>query len=124
MNQTQPFTTRHPMRVLDKEKRLDLQALCHDHHVKLELISLPAADGGTPVVVYACPEPDCLVHYNSTSGYFILSKNGHGAATDPVPQVQCIQDKTPMYLAEILPEKRSFRLWKCPKCNSVSAINP
>jgi hypothetical protein len=25
-----------------------------------------------------------------------------------------------MYLAEVLPEHRSFRLWKCPQCHNHS----
>jgi hypothetical protein len=123
MSQTQPLMESYRMRVIEKEKRLDLQALCHEHHVKLELRSLPGRDSSPSVVVYSCPEPACLVHYTSLQGYFILSVNGHGAATDPVPQVRCIHDRMPMYLAEVLPEKRSFRLWRCPKCNSVSAVN-
>jgi ribosomal protein L37AE/L43A len=38
-------------------------------------------------------------------------------------------DGMPMYLVEVLPERKSFRLWKCPKCamnhakNSMSRTN-
>jgi hypothetical protein len=123
MHQTQPLIERHDMRVLEKENRFDLRALCHEHHVRLKLTSLAVGGASAPIVVYACPEPGCLVHYNSLQGYFILSGNGHGTATDPVPQIRCVHDKMPMYLAEVLPEKRSFRLWRCPQCNTVSAIN-
>jgi hypothetical protein len=35
-----------------------------------------------------------------------------------VPKVACLLDKTPMYLAEINPKKRSFRLWMCPQCGA------
>jgi len=32
-----------------------------------------------------------------------------------LPKVRCFLDGMPMYLAEIHPEKRSFRLWTCPQ---------
>src|SRR5882672_10484685 len=112
------------MRVLENESIIDLQVLCHDHHVKLTLTSLSVGDRGAPTIVYACPDPSCLVHYNSSKGYFILSGNGHGLVSDPLPAVRCKQDQMPMYLAEVLADKKNFRLWKCPKCKTVLAINP
>jgi hypothetical protein len=112
------------MRVLERETRLDLQVLCHEHHVRLELRAHSVNDYTAATVVYSCRQPDCLVHYNSSQGYFILSGNGHGLLTEPVPHVKCKADEMPMYLAEVLPGKLSYRLWKCPKCKSVSAVNP
>ena len=35
-----------------------------------------------------------------------------------MPELVCSQDGLPMYLAEVLTTQRSFRLWRCPQCNS------
>src|SRR5260370_42431135 len=70
------------------------------------------------ILVYACPEPDCLIHYNSSLGYFAVVHNGIGIDRDMMPEVRCSQEGLPMYLAEVVPAQRSFRLWRCPQCNS------
>jgi hypothetical protein len=71
----------------------------------------------TRTPAYACTDPDCLVYYNIYRGYFILSQDGSTNELDMVPSVRCVHDGTPMYLAEINPEKRGFRLWICPQCD-------
>jgi hypothetical protein len=98
----------------------ELRALCHEHHVEMRLNqSHLNSEGGdlTQTLAYACTEPDCLVHYNIYRGYFILSQSGNTNELDMVPSVRCLQDGTPMYLAEIDLEKRGFRLWICPQCD-------
>ncbi len=97
----------------------ELRAFCYEHHVKMRLNqSLLNSEGdATQTLAYACTEPDCLVHYNTTRGYFMLSQNGNTNEPDMVPRVRCPHDGTPMYLAEIDPEKRGFRLWICPQCD-------
>ena len=90
----------------------------------MELAPVGLGNQSAPPVVYACPKSTCQVHYSSSQGYFIPSENGHVLVTDSVPLVQCEYDHIYMYLAEVIPEKRSFRLWKCPKCNIISAVNP
>ena len=112
------------MRVLEGEQRMELHVLCHEHHVKLDLMSLDIGGHNAPIVLYACPELNCGVRYNSSQGYFILSGNGHGLSTDSVPRIRCKHDDVPLYLSEVMPKKRSFRLWKCPQCGAVLAINP
>ena len=97
-----------------------LRALCHEHHVAMRLNqSLLNSEGGdlTQTRAYACTEPDCLVHYNNYRGYFILSQSGNTNELDMVPNVRCLHDGAPMYLAEIDLEKRGFRLWICPQCD-------
>jgi len=49
-----------------------LQPLCHEHHLKMRLSQVPLQTGSklAQTLVYACPEPDCLIHYNSSRGYF------------------------------------------------------
>jgi hypothetical protein len=97
----------------------ELRAFCHEHHVKMRLTqSLLNSEGNpTQTLAYACTEPDCLVHYNISRGYFLLSQNGNTNELDMVPRVRCPHDGTPMYLAEIDLEKRCFRLWICPQCD-------
>jgi hypothetical protein len=70
------------------------------------------------MLAYACTKPDCLVHYNILRGYFILTQNGNTNETDMVPRVRCVHDGAPMYLADINPAKRGFRLWTCPQCGA------
>jgi len=97
----------------------ELRAFCHEHHVKMRLNQSLLNSEGDPTqkLAYACTEPDCLVHYNTYRGYFILSQNGIANEPDTVPRVRCPHDGTPMYLAEIDLEKRAFRLWICPQCD-------
>jgi hypothetical protein len=98
----------------------ELRAFCHEHHVEMRLNqSFVNNDGdATQMLAYACTKPDCLVHYNIFRGYFILTQNGNTNEMDMVPRVRCANDDAPMYLAEINPAKRGFRLWACPQCGA------
>jgi hypothetical protein len=97
----------------------DLSALCYEHHIEMRFGQAVLQTRGerTQMLAYTCPEPDCLVHYNSSHGYFMLSQNGNLSELDMVPRVRCPYDGMPMYLAETNPEKRGFRLWRCPQCD-------
>jgi len=94
--------------------------LCHEHLLEMRLNPsfLNSEGDGTRAIAYTCMEPDCIVHYGTSRGYFILSQNGNMEGMDMVPKVRCFLDGAPMYLAEINPEKRSFRLWTCPQCGA------
>jgi hypothetical protein len=85
-----------------------LQPLCYEHHVLMSPVNILIKGEMhlAPALAYACPEPGCLIHYNSPTGYFIT----------PMPEVTCPHHKLPMYLAEVKPQNRSFRLWRCPQC--------
>jgi hypothetical protein len=102
------------------QRSKELRSLCHEHHVEMRLSLGLRKNGGRakPALAYACTEPGCLVHYNVSRGYFLLSENRGTNGLDMVPRVRCSQDGTPMYLAEIGQEKRGFRLWRCPKCDA------
>jgi hypothetical protein len=95
----------------------ELLPLCHEHHVKMRVSNLKSEGRETQTVAYACTESDCPVHYNISSGYYMLSRDRNLGELDMVPKISCPRDRTPMYLAEIDPEKRSFRLWRCPVCD-------
>jgi hypothetical protein len=69
--------------------------------------------------LYVCREPDCFIHYNSSQGYFIEPQDGDNSEPEIKPGVFCSKDRSFMYLAEVRPERRSFRLWKCPECNAM-----
>jgi ribosomal protein L37AE/L43A len=68
-------------------------------------------------LLYACREPGCLGRYNTSAGYFIDSKGAKTIEHEMTPHVSCPDDGQLMYLAEVMPQRRSFRLWKCPECN-------
>jgi len=79
----------------------------------LELGSKPAEE-----LLYVCNEPGCLIRYNSSDGYFIDTEDAKAIEQELTPRVSCPDDEHLMYLTEVRPEKRSFRLWKCPECNA------
>jgi len=97
----------------------ELRALCYEHHAEMRLNQSLLNSEGDPIqkLAYACTQPDCLVHYNIYRGYFMLSQNGNTNELDMVPRVRCSHDGTPMYLAQIDPDKKDFRLWRCPQCD-------
>lgn len=78
----------------------------------LSLLSEPAEG-----VLYTCREPGCLVCYKGSDGYFIDAKDLKTIEEEITPRVSCPKDGHLMYLAEVIPQRRSFRLWKCPECN-------
>lgn len=97
-----------------------LQVLCHEHHLEMRMTEVLLAIDNLPsrTPAYGCPEPACAVRYTVSSGYFLAPTLGH-VELDGVPRVTCPRDGAPMYLAELNPEKRAFRLWRCPQCNSI-----
>ncbi len=71
---------------------------------------------------YACQEPGCLIRYDISNGYFLDTNDAKTIELEIIPRVNCSNDGQRLYLAEVMPERRSFRLWKCPECNQ-SCIN-
>src|SRR5882762_1751723 len=95
------FGTHH---VLALQRNRVLQPLCHEHHLEMRLTQVPLQTGSEPAqtLVYACPESDCLVHYDSSRGYFVVVRDLSGIDRDMMPELVCSQDGLPMYLAEVL----------------------
>lgn len=83
----------------------DLHPLCYEHQIEMRPVQILLKSDASPTLAHACPVSDCLIHYSKLTGYFIPS----------VPTVACPRHEAPMYLAEVKPERRSFRLWKCPQ---------
>lgn len=99
-----------------------LQPLCYEHHREMRLDPNVSGNGTTPAhePVYVCQESDCSVRYTSAAGYFIAPREGRLAEEEILPRVRCPHDGAPMYLGEVNPEERSFRLWQCPLCKATS----
>jgi hypothetical protein len=98
----------------------EVRPLCYEHHREMRPHPGFSNSGGdaTETIVYGCTQPDCLVRYDISRGYFRLSQNGNRDEIEIVPRVRCVLDRAPMYLSEIRPEKREFRLWTCPQCGA------
>ena len=97
----------------------ELQPLCYEHLTGMMIYKHDpqgAETGPVQTIAYVCSESDCLVHYNTSSGYFIAAKEGNRTEQGTTPSIRCPNDGSAMYLAEIRPEDRSYRLWRCPKC--------
>lgn len=101
------------------QPRKQIHALCHEHHIEMRLTENEMQGEGHAgqTLAYACPRPDCGVRYTPSKGYF-LAANGGQRELDMTPRVKCPRDGQAMYLAETNPEKRAFRLWRCPECGS------
>ena len=109
-------------KMIGTQQKREVQAFCHEHHVKMKLAEVRLREGGeTPhIVAYSCTEPDCRVHYNISRGYFVPNYSGTAKDLDMLmlPRIRCLKDGAPMYLAETDPAKRGFRLWICPQCDA------
>ena len=90
--------------------------LCFQHHREMLAKLLSESAQG---VLYSCREPSCLVRYDSSRGYFIDGNAIETVEREITPRVTCSVDGHLMYLVEVMPEKKSFRLWKCPECNET-----
>jgi hypothetical protein len=75
-----------------------IRVLCYEHHVEMPLRQvLPKAQPESrQFLTYACPEPGCVVNYNSSEGYFMAAPEGSRIERGMTPRVMCMQDKAPM----------------------------
>lgn len=108
--------------MLSHQPGSSLQPLCFEHHGEMGLVSAVSGNGTRPAQEpeYACQESDCSVRYTSAAGYFIAPRQAGPADEEILPRVRCAHDGAPMYLGEVSPQERSFRLWKCPVCTVTS----
>lgn len=99
-----------------------LHPLCYEHHTAMKLVQVISENGSTPhrELDYACQLSDCFVRYSGARGYFLAPPNGHQVDDEILPHVRCPHDEALMYLEEVRPEVRSFRLWSCPLCKAAS----
>jgi hypothetical protein len=91
-----------------------IRPLCYEHHSEMTLPDHALNGDSLP---HACRELDCVVHYTRSRGYFLNTPDRDLIENYPPPRERCSIDGSPMYLLEVQPERRSFRLWRCPTCN-------
>ncbi|HVH70141.1 MAG TPA: hypothetical protein VNB49_03400 [Candidatus Dormibacteraeota bacterium] len=92
----------------------DVRVLCYEHHKEMApKLGIEAAEPA----LYICREPDCLIRYDSSRGYFLDTTDKEALVEEILPRVRCALDSRPMYLAAAQ-TKGSFRLWKCPECGA------
>lgn len=93
----------------------DLHVLCYEH-----LKEMPPRLGSEAMEpLYVCGEPNCLIRYDSSKGYFLDTADREALAEEILPRVKCALDGRPMYLAEAQTKGKSYRLWKCPHCSAT-----
>jgi len=88
--------------------------LCYEHHSEMLLES----EGSAETFLYVCREPGCFIHYNSSQGYSSSPKMGTRSESEIKPGVHCPKDER-LCTREVRPEKKSFRLRKCPECDAI-----
>lgn len=103
----------------------NLRPLCYEHHTEMSLVQMVSGNDALPQQLeYTCQASDCLVRYEGGRGYFIPPRNGSVLDKEIQPHVRCPHDGALVYLGEVRPEERSFRLWRCPLCNDAFASGP
>lgn len=97
--------------------------LCFEHHTKMSpsQILLQIGEKSWQMAAHVCEEPGCFVRYSSSHGYFVTTPEGRQIEDELTPRVSCPNDSQLMYLAEVRPDQRSYRLWKCPECGTSLA---
>src|SRR2546430_13530487 len=65
-------------------------------------------------ILFFCDIPGCTISYTTSRGY-LFSLSAIQSEVQALPNVTCVLDGNPMYLAEVKPQNQSFRLWKCAR---------
>lgn len=101
--------------------RGDLHVLCYEHHgqMKLSAVANEPTKQSAETLAYVCQVEGCQVRYEDVRGYFLPGERASADEQSLKPRVRCSKDKQFMYLAEVKPEKTSYRLWKCPECGAA-----
>jgi len=112
-----PHKTKKKQRRLQTER--DINVLCYEHHIGMTLSQILLKIGRKPrrAAAYVCEEPGCSLRYTSSRGYFVTTRDGSRIEREIMPRVSCPRDAHLMYLAEIRPTQKNYRLWKCPECD-------
>jgi hypothetical protein len=99
----------------------NLKILCFEHHTQMRpsQILLRMGDKSWQVPAYVCDEPGCFVRYSGSRGYFTTTQDGSQTEGEVMPRITCPKDSRVMYLAEVRPEQRNYRLWRCPDCGTT-----
>lgn len=88
----------------------------------MKLIPVVSGNGANPAQEpqYACQESGCLIRYTRAEGYFVAPPEIGHVQEEILPRVRCPHHGAPIYLEEVRPQERSFRLWRCPLCKAAS----
>lgn len=81
-------------------------------------IRLQTGEKSEQLLAYVCEEPNCSVRYSGSRGYLVIAPDGSQLHGELTPKVSCPKDSRPMYLTEVRPEQRTYRLWRCPECGT------
>lgn len=101
------------------------QPLCYEHHTEMRPVPVVSGNGAHPAPEpqYACQQSDCPVRFTTKDGYLLAPPEIGQVEEEILPRIKCPHDQTPMYLAEVRPQEKSFRLWRCPLCSATSTNN-
>jgi len=61
-----------------------IHPLCYEHHCEMKLRESSSSEDGAD---YACDEPDCLVHYSRSDGYFLNTQDQLLIKKCPIPPI-------------------------------------
>ena len=105
---------------------MHLHPLCYEHYVAMKPVQFEKRSNSftTYSLAYACPLSGCVIFFSNTTGYFSIEGDEQQSKRTGVLRVTCPQDGLPMYLAEVHPQKKNLRLWRCgkPNCKGHRAI--
>jgi hypothetical protein len=102
------------------QTRENLHVLCYEHltQMRLSRILLKIGEKSWQITAYVCEEPGCFVRYSTSRGYFATTQDASQMGGETAPRISCPQDSQLMYLTEVRPQQRNYRLWRCPDCNT------
>jgi len=97
----------------------NIRPLCYEHYVAMKPVQLEKNTYAftTHSFAYACPLSGCVIFFAENTGYFSVEGDEQQSRQTGVLRVTCPQDGLPMYLAEVHPQKKNLRLWRCGKSN-------
>jgi len=97
----------------------NIHPLCYEHYVAMKPVQLEKNTYAftTHSFAYACPLSGCVIFFAENTGYFSVEGDEQQSRQTGVLRVTCPQDGLPMYLAEVHPQKKNLRLWRCGKSN-------
>src|SRR5438552_16692032 len=85
----------------------EFRPLCFEHHAEMKL----GLDGRSRL--FFCDIPGCTISYTTSRGY-LFSLSAIQSEVQALPNVTCVLDGNPMYLAEVNRRIRAFVCGNAP----------